>query len=114
MKKINQIQLLLFLSIFLGCNGETLEVVINTPSIQCGMCQKNIEMGLSSVNGISASKVDLATKVTTVKYFKDRIDIPKIEKEISNLGYQANNILADDIKYESLPACCKIGGMDKI
>ena len=114
MKKIYQIQLLLFLSLFLGCDGETLEVVINTPSIQCGMCQKNIEMGLSSVNGISASKVDLATKETRVKYFKDRIDISKIEKEISNLGYQANNILADGIKYESLPACCKIGGMDKI
>lgn len=114
MRKIYQIGLFLFLSLFLGCNGETAEVVIDTPSIQCGMCQKNIEMGLSSVKGISASKVDLATKVTTVKYFKDRIDISKIEKEISNLGYQANNILADDKKYESLPSCCKIGGMDKI
>jgi len=114
MKKIYQIQLLLFIALFIGCDGETLEVVINTPSIQCGMCERNIEMGLSNVKGISASKVDLATKVTKVKYFKDRIDISKIEKEISNLGYQANDILADNIKYESLPACCKIGGMDKI
>ena len=41
-------------------------------------------------------------------------NVPAIEKKISELGYQANELTADPESYESLPACCKIGGMDKM
>ena len=36
------------------------------------------------------------------------------EKVVSELGYQANKLKADPDSYADLPACCKIGGMDKI
>lgn len=111
MKVLNVI----FLGIFiLGCNGEISDVSINTPTIQCGMCQKNIELGLTKFKGISSSKVDLGAKITEVKYYKDVVTVSQIENAISNIGYQANNILANSEKYELLPACCKIGGMDKM
>ena len=97
-----------------GCNGELSDVSINTPTIQCGMCQKNIELGLKKIKGISSSEVDLGNKITKVKYYKDVVDLSKIENAISNIGYQANNISANPEKYELLPACCKIGGMDKM
>ena len=104
-----------FLGLFIfGCNGELSDVSINTPTIQCGMCQKNIELGLKKIKGISSSEVDLGNKITKVKYYKDVVDLSKIENAISNIGYQANNILANSEKYELLPACCKIGGMDKM
>ena len=32
-----------------------------------------------------------------------------IENSISKSGYQANNLKADPVTYESLPDCCKIG-----
>ena len=37
-----------------------------------------------------------------------------IEKIVSELGYQANNLKANPDSYADLPACCKIGGMDKM
>ena len=36
------------------------------------------------------------------------------EKVVSELGYQANNLKANPNSYADLPACCKIGGMDKM
>ena len=98
--------------LIIACNGEHSTVTVNTPTIQCGMCQKTIEVGLKKISGVNNSTVDLATKKTKVIYDIEKTDIKSIEKAISNLGYQANEQLADPTSYESLPACCKIGGMD--
>jgi copper chaperone CopZ len=76
------------------------------------MCQKTIEMGLKKVPGVTHSAVDLETKTTKVFFDREKTDLSKIEKAISDLGYQANEILADPIAYEGLPGCCKIGGMN--
>jgi periplasmic mercuric ion binding protein len=110
-KSINLIIILLSFLI-VACNGEHVTVSVNTPTIQCGMCQKTIEMGLKKIAGINNSTVDLATKKTKIIYDLEKTDLESIEKAISSLGYQANEKLADPISYESLPACCKIGGMD--
>ncbi len=99
--------------LLIRCNQKSVKVIINTPTIQCGMCQKTIEMGLGRITGITASKVDLETKTTTVAYNADKTDPDKIEKTISELGYQANEILPNPIAYNALAPCCKIGGMDK-
>ena len=113
--KIFNLVIASILGVFIiGCNGELSDVSVSTPTIQCGMCQKNIEFGLTKIKGISSSKVDLGAKVTKVKYYKDVVNLSQIENAISNIGYQANNILANTEKYELLPACCKIGGMDKM
>ena len=37
----------------------------------------------------------------------------KLEKAISNLGYEANGTKANQKAYDELYPCCKIGGMDK-
>ena len=107
--------LAIFFSIFMiGCNNASEEMVINTPTIQCGMCQKAIEMGLGKLQGVARSKVDLASKTALVAYHAEKTNVPAIEKRISELGYQANEVAADSESYEALPACCKIGGMDKM
>ena len=114
---MNSISFLLtpvFFITLIGCGGEDVNAVLNTPTIQCGMCQKTIEMGLKKVSGISHSAVDLETKTTKVIYDKEKTDLTKIEKAISELGYQANETLANSTAYDALAPCCKIGGMDKI
>ena len=114
---MNRISFLLtpvFFITLIGCGGEDVNAVLNTPTIQCGMCQKTIEMGLKKVSGISRSAVDLETKTTKVIYDKEKIDLTQIEKAISELGYQANETLANSTAYDALAPCCKIGGMDKI
>ena len=114
---MNRISLLLtpvFLITMIGCGDEHVNAVVNTPTIQCGMCQKTIEMGLKKVSSISRSAVDLETKTTKVIYDKEKTDLTQIEKAISELGYQANKTLANSTAYDALAPCCKIGGMDKI
>lgn len=106
--------LVLSLFLFVGCGGENINVTVMTPTIQCGMCQKTIEMGLAKLEGVARSTVDLATKTTQVSYDSEKTDLAKIERAISNLGYQANETGADSDAYEDLPACCKIGGMEKM
>ena len=103
----------IFLISIYSCNGKVENLTINTPTIQCGMCQKTIELGLKKLSGVSRSKVDLKTKSTIVSYNPDKTNLANIEKTISDLGYQANNVKANEKSYEELPACCKIGGMDK-
>ena len=112
MKLINYCLIFFFFFGIIGCGGKHETISINTPTIQCGMCQKTIEIGLKKIKGINNSKVDLATKKTMVTYNLDKTDLNKIEKAISDLGYKANDKLSDPNAYEKLPACCKIGGMD--
>ena len=107
--------LALFFSISMfGCNNATEEMVINTPTIQCGMCQKIIEVGLAKVDGVSNPRVDLKTKKTILLHDPEKTNTKSIEKIVSELGYQANNLKANPESYANLPACCKIGGMDKL
>ena len=106
--------MIILLSVFIGCGGEDMNVTVMTPTIQCGMCQKNIEVGLSKIDGIGRSTVDLASKTTKVSFDSKKTDLLKIENAIADLGYQANTVSANPEAYESLPACCKIGGMDKM
>ena len=97
-----------------SCNGASEEIIINTPTIQCGMCQKIIEVGLAKVDGISNPRVDLKTKKTVLLYNPEKINVKLIEKAVSDLGYQANDLKANSTSYADLPDCCKIGGMDKL
>ena len=110
--KLIQILIPTVFTLVIVCGGEQVNAAVNTPTIQCGMCQKTIEMGLKKVSGVTHSAVDLETKTTKVIFDKEKTDLSKIEKAISGLGYQANEILADPIAYEGLPGCCKIGGMN--
>ena len=75
------------------------------------MCQKNIENGLGSMKGVKSVHVSMEDKVAHVTHDPKVIDLARLEKEISKLGYQANETLADPLAYEALPGCCKVGGM---
>ena len=109
--KLIQILIPIIFTLVIGCGGEHVNAAVNTPTIQCGMCQKTIEMGLKKVPGVTHSAVDLETKTTTVVYDMKKTDLTQIEKAISELGYQANETLADPLAYEALSGCCKVGGM---
>ena len=102
------------LTIMVGCNGASEEIIINTPTIQCGMCQKIIEVGLAKVDGVANPRVDLKTKKTILLHDPEKTNVELIEKVVSDLGYQANGLKANPASYADLPACCKIGGMDKM
>ena len=95
----------------IGCGSADAKTEISVSSMQCGMWQKNIENGLGSVKGIKSVHVSMEDKVAHVTPDPKVSDLARLEKEISNLGYQANETLADPLAYEALSGCCKVGGM---
>ena len=117
MKSIILIFVSLFLSFtFSNCasssaaNASKEEVVIQTETIQCGMCKDRIETALSTEKGIKSVTVDVDKKETTVVFNPKTTNVEAIKKAISNVGYDADNVEAESGAYNDLPACCQKGG----
>ncbi len=80
---------------------------IKTPTIQCDMCKAKIEKYLMRETGVTSVKVNVKKKVTGVTWITDRTNIENIKTGIANLGYDADDVTADEGAYKKLPACCK-------
>lgn len=57
--------------------------------------------------GITAVKVDIKKKTTTVTFLKDRNNIEQVKTAIANAGYDADDVTAEEDAYKRLPKCCK-------
>lgn len=80
-------------------------------SAECGMCKKRIEKALGKVEGITYSKLNVPTKILKVKYDSDKLCEEDIRHAIAAVGYDADDVEADEKAYKKLPKCCKKGGM---
>ena len=83
---------------------ETVEI---KSSVVCDMCEERVLKELAFEKGVKDVKVNLETKVITVTYRTNKTDKETIKKAITKIGYDADDLLADDEAYEKLPACCK-------
>lgn len=101
---------LLIIAFFLGMTGlfaqKTAEIEIMT-SAQCGMCKDRIEKALAYEKGVSSAVVDMETKKVKVVYNPKKTSPDKLRLAISKVGHDADDIAADPVAYENLPACCK-------
>lgn len=92
-------------------------VTISTPTVQCGMCKQRIEKYMVREEGVTKVNVDYKNKKTKVTYYTERTNIENIKTAIANVGYDADDITANEESYEKLPKCCKKpedgGGMEK-
>lgn len=80
---------------------------IKTPNALCEACKIRIESYLKRYDGITFVNVNFRKGETTVKYLTDRIDIEQIKTAISNVGYDADDVLANEDAYKRLPITCK-------
>ncbi len=85
---------------------KTEEIKIKT-SAQCGMCKNRIETAMAYEKGIVKSNLDLETKELKIVYKTAKTSPDKIRKALNNLGYDADDTLADETAYSNLPPCCK-------
>ena len=83
-------------------------IVINT-SAQCEMCKERIEKNLVYEPGIINADLDLETKNVTVVFKSKKINADKIKQVISETGYDADDVKADEKAYNKLPLCCQKG-----
>ncbi len=83
-------------------------VEIQTSAI-CGMCKERIEGDLAFERGVRKVDLNNETKIVTIEFNTRRTDKEKLKKAISKIGYDADDILADQKAHDRLPACCQKG-----
>jgi copper chaperone CopZ len=74
---------------------------------QCGDCKERIEGKLNYTKGIKFAELNDETKIVTVKYDPNKIDLVTIKQSIAKIGYDADEVKAAKEDVEKLPKCCQ-------
>ncbi len=83
------------------------KAIISTPGMLSEECKSKIEQSLFKQYGIIAYKADLKKKNVTVTWLADRTDIEQIKTMIANVGFDADDVTADEFAYKKLSPSCK-------
>jgi periplasmic mercuric ion binding protein len=83
------------------------KAVIKTPTILCEKCQEKVEFFISHTEGVTSVAVNIRKKTTTVTWLNDRTTLENIKTAIANLGYDADDIEAEEYAFKRLPKECK-------
>lgn len=84
------------------------KAIIKTPTIPAEKCKEWIEFKVAREYGVTSVKVNLKQKTTTVTWLTDRTNIENIKVAIANLGYDADDIEAEEYAYSRLSKECKV------
>jgi copper chaperone CopZ len=86
---------------------------IDTVNIQtsavCKMCKERLEHDMSFEKGVKSVELDMDSKVLTIVYKKDKTTVEKLKKAVTEIGYDADEMVADQKAHDRLPACCQKG-----
>jgi len=107
-----QVGFLVFLTYMITCNNEEsnepIEETFILSSVICGESAQTIKDTLELYSGIVKADINIITKEAKVLYSPDTICRGHIDKIISSIGYNADNILANKKAFEELKNCCKV------
>lgn len=82
-------------------------ITVKTPTVQCMECKKRIEDFMAREEGVTKTVVDYKRHTTKVTYWTDRTTPENIKTAIANVGYDADDVAANQESYKKLPKCCK-------
>lgn len=88
---------------------KTATIKIKT-SAQCDMCKERLEKAFAYEKGVKKSELDVETAVFTVEYNPKKTTPEKLKEAVTKVGYDADELPANEKAYEQLPACCQKGG----
>lgn len=81
---------------------------IKTPAAVCEECKNIIEKAVpEQVDGLIKINVIYKRGITQVQWYPDRTNIEEIKTAISNAGFDADEVNANEDFYKRLPICCK-------
>ena len=83
------------------------KAVIKTPTILCEKCQEKVEFFISHTTGVTSVAINIRKKTTTVTWLNDRTTLENIKTAIANLGFDADDIEAEEYAFKRLPKECK-------
>lgn len=84
------------------------KAVIKTPTVLCDVCKERLEFFISHEAGVTSVKVNTRQKTTTVTWLNDRTTLENIKVAIANLGYDADDIEAEEGSFKRLPKNCRL------
>ncbi len=82
------------------------EARIKTSAI-CEMCQYTIEKDMAFEKGVKSAALDLETKELIVSYNPKKTSLDKIRLRITEIGYDADSLIRDEVAHSKLPYCCQ-------
>lgn len=98
--------------ITLGVSAQNASKNEQTVTIQTnGVCQKCADKFKENVpyfKGVKSYSYDMKTSKLTINYDAKKTNPDQLRKEVSKLGYNADNVKADEAARAKLPACCKV------
>ena len=83
------------------------ETVKIETSAQCEMCKERIEEEMQFTKGVMAANLDVESQILTITFKSKKTNLDKIKRAISLIGYDADEILADEKALDKLPKCCQ-------
>lgn len=87
----------------------TLDIEIRT-SAQCDKCKATIEKAMAYEKGVVKSELNVETSILKVTYKPGKTRPDLIRKAVSEAGYDADTVPANEKAYKRLPDCCKKPG----
>lgn len=84
------------------------KALIKTPTVLCDVCKDRLEFFISHEYGVTSVNVNTRKKMTTVTWLNDRTTLENIKVAIANLGYDADDIEAEESAVKRLPKDCKL------
>lgn len=112
-KIIGLLIVIIFLTTLINLKAEhaysekTVVIDLSTNMI-CTMSMNIIKKALNKVKGVENIEFDVDSKMVTVTFDDSLTNLSKLEKVLTDAGFNANDKDADLMAYESLPKCCKI------
>lgn len=73
----------------------------------CETCGKKFQDEILEIDGVKMYELDTAKMTITVYYNGKKTNLTKIKEGIANLGYDADEIKANEEAYAKLDGCCK-------
>jgi len=113
MKNIFVLILFTFFTISISAQNSKNEKAVIQTNIDCDHCKacetcgQNFQDNLYKISGLKMYELDEEAMTITVYYNGKKTSLEKIKTAITKLGYDADELKADEVAYEKLDACCK-------
>ncbi len=107
MKKIMfSVFVMLFTSLSIFAQKNTMVTDSFHVSGNCGMCKKRIE-NASMIKGVTNANWDIESQVMKVTFNANKTSADAIQQSIANVGHDTEKYKADEKTYKNLHGCCK-------
>ena len=109
MKNVIKTTVILASLVFASCTNQSSE---NQKTVNfkvygnCGMCEKTIEKSLK-IDEVSKGDWNKETKMIEVKFDSTKITTQEIKEKIAGVGYDMDDVRAEESVYNSLHSCCQ-------